>query len=378
MGFFVKSKMFKKVFLVLCLIGQSWSTTQADEGDLILPVEVGGNIELLLKDESAPIQPSDLLQVFVGDAENCCDGKSAIAGKYRIVGQKLIFDPSFDFVTGQSYTVSTRGKISNQPVSEQMTEFTIGAQSVVSSPEVIAIYPSGDEIAENTLRFYIHFSEPMQPHRSTEFIRLVDESGEPDLAAFMTFKQELWNEDRTRLTLLMDPGRIKRGVATNIDLGPALLAGNRYSIVIEDGWPNAGGGQELVKFEKRFTVSKSLRVLPNTDLWQFSHPRNATRDALKIIFDRPFDYQLAQNAITVRDDKENLISGTISIEDQEKTWSFVPDTAWESAEIRVIIDARLEDTAGNNFRELLDHSVDTDTRDIDEITIDLYLESAPH
>ena len=86
--------------------------------------------------------------------------------------------------------------------------------------EVTAICPSAGTIPENTLRFYIHFSAPMQPHCATESIALVDAADVADGAAFMTFKQELWNEDRTRLTLLMDSRRIKRGVVKNVALGP--------------------------------------------------------------------------------------------------------------------------------------------------------------
>ena len=36
----------------------------------------------------------------------------------------------------------------------------------------------------------------------------------------MRLKQELWNEDLVRLTVLIDLGRIKRNVATNVELGP--------------------------------------------------------------------------------------------------------------------------------------------------------------
>ena len=69
--------------------------------------------------------------------------------------------------------------------------------------KVVGIYPSGDVLPENVLRFYIHFARPMKPHVAFDCIKLLDASGNADEAAFMRFKQELWNEDRTRLAVLV-------------------------------------------------------------------------------------------------------------------------------------------------------------------------------
>lgn len=51
----------------------------------------------------------------------------------------------------------------------------------------------------------------------------------------MRLKKELWNEDRARLTVLIDPGRIKRNVATNEALGRALLASRDYMLFVDIG-----------------------------------------------------------------------------------------------------------------------------------------------
>lgn len=368
----MKHAALKCVLIAACLVGQSWSAALADEISLTLPVQADGNIKLALHKEGASREPSGVLQVFVGIADGCCDGKTPMAGVYHVDGKNVEFDPAFDFVMGQNYTVLTHD------LTRRLTQFSIGAGSADTPPQVVAIYPGGAEIPENTLRFYIHFSEPMQPHMSAEFIKLVDVNGTADLAAFMTFKQELWNEDRTRLTLLMDPGRIKRGVATNLDLGPALLAGNSYSIVVEGGWPNARDGQEAAPFEHKFIVSPPMRVLPDTELWQFQRPKILSLEPLVIIFDRPFDHQLAQNAITVLDNEGHRVPGTVSVENYDRTWRFSPDSAWSTPKIRIAVDARFEDVAGNNFRELLDHSVETGVADIDQKTIDLDLRPSSH
>ena len=52
--------------------------------------------------------------------------------------------------------------------------------------------------------------------------------------AFLALDQELWDPVRRRITLLFDPGRVKRGVRTNLESGAPLVAGRRYRLVIDD------------------------------------------------------------------------------------------------------------------------------------------------
>jgi hypothetical protein len=368
------SKVWSKLPIVACLVaGAFCSATLASEGRLILPTEANSNVEFVLQSERTDVLPSDVLQVFVGSRDVCCDGKSPIAGSYRVEKRRVTFDPAFDFVEGQNYTVMTRDMNAANEIDRVLTGFTVQSAGNEASPEVVAIFPSGTEIPENTLRFYIHFSAPMKPGVSGDYIKLLDENGVPDSAAFMKFKQELWSEDRMRLTLLMDPGRIKRGLTQNLALGPALLEGHRYSLVIEEGWPRATSGQKSPRFEKSFSVSKALRKLPDTALWNIEPPRELSRDSLVIHFDRPFDHQLAQRGITVLDENGQVISGTASVNNHENSWRFDPESIWTTETVRVVVDARLEDVAGNNLRELLDHSVGTDVAVIDQKTITVKL-----
>ncbi|MEM8541917.1 MAG: hypothetical protein AAGF25_13260 [Pseudomonadota bacterium] len=372
----MKQRSIKLVLLGFCFMGLAWPAARANEGGLIVPEKADDAVEFMLSGEHEAVEPAQLLQVFVGEAALCCDNKTPMVGSYRVEGQSISFTPAFDFVEGQSYTVLTRNAKIAGEIEGRKTEFSVGPQDEPTTPEVVAIYPSGAKIPENTLRFYIHFSTPMKPHMSEQFILLADANGEVDNAAFMTFKQELWNESRTRLTLLLDPGRIKRGVAQNLALGPALLEGNRYSIVIEEGWPSASGEKSARQFEQSFVVSEALRTLPNIDLWHFYPPKIASIDPLIIEFDRPFDLPLAQSSISVLDENEKAVDGVVTVDNNEKIWRFQPDRTWETSVLRIVVDARLEDVAGNNFRELLDHAIETDLRQIDHEVIHINLAPA--
>lgn len=347
--------MFARLWLCLAVMG---GQAAAEQGNLLLPQRSG---DPLVLEGLAPD-----MQVFVGPRSACCDGKAPMAGRVVSGEGRTVFTPAFGFVEGQAYTLRTGAGL---------TEFTIAA--ALQDPQVLGIYPSGTEIPENTLRFYIHFATPMQPHQAARYIRLVDDRGRTDDQAFMAFEQELWSADRKRLTLLMDPGRIKRGVAQNLTLGPALEPGRRYSIVIDAGWRSAVGGYEQPRYEHSFAVAPPLRVLPDTGLWQIRAPRQGTREALTITFDRPFDHVQAQDSITVVDGPGQGIAGRVTVAEHETLWRFQPDSPWSGGQSTLVVDPRMEDVAGNNFRDLLDHALGTSPAAADDMRVPVTLLPPP-
>ena len=321
--------------------------------------------------------------MFVGSRDHCCDDKSAMAGAYVVTGSAnagaaITFAPAFELTEGQKYTIRTQtAHAYNESTATHseptLTEFSIAPSAANIVPEVVAVYPSAQSIPENTLRFYIEFSTPMQPHLSTHFIHLVDETGSVDTAAFMSFKQELWSQDRKRLTLLLDPGRIKRGVAQYITLGPALRQHKRYTLVIEAGWPGANGNGYTSRFEKSFSVSDGIRTLPSPELWSVEQPKLHSLDPMVIEFDRAFDYQLVQTGIRLHNSLGQIISGTVSIENHQTRWRFMPERPWMDPQVHIMVDAHLEDVAGNNFRELLDRPVASEPLNVDQHSVTLTL-----
>ena len=326
------------------------SSAVADEYGLNLPQDVGAAISLDLSDGMAG-DPSDILQVFVGTAEECCDARTPIAGRYLHENTVLSFTPAFGFSAGQDYVAYIRGDDGEELVAFRLATDVASVQATVTE-----IFPSGETLPENTLRFYIHFTVPMRPGVALDYITLRDASGNADEAAFMRFTQELWNEDRTRLTLLIDPGRIKRGVATNVELGPALLAGHAYSLSVEEGWPSADGNSVLPAFSRLFTVTDPLRELPDVGLWRVTAPCVGTHEPLQIEFDRPFDRHLLVRDIRISTDDGRDIVGSIDVGAGERFWRFTPDSPWGIDSILLNVNPTLEDVAANNFQDLLDHA----------------------
>ena len=75
-------------------------------------------------------------------------------------------------------------------------------------------------------------------------VALVDEDGREVVDPFVPLDTEFWNGDRMRYTLFLDPGRVKRGILPNQEMGRALVPGRRYTspgdykaaIERADGW----------------------------------------------------------------------------------------------------------------------------------------------
>ena len=324
--------------IVAVLLTGVSSVTQAQ--DLILPQN---DADPLVLHVGQGVPQAEVLKVFVAG------GETPIAGQYVSEGEDLSFVPAFGFEPGQDYVAQIIADGEVQDVAFRLPET---AKNIAAA--VTAIYPSGDVLPENTLRFYIHFSTPMRPQVAFDYIRLIDDTGATDEAAFMRFKQELWSEDRTRLTVLSDPGRIKREVVTNVELGTALLAGRRYALVVDEGWPSADGTSRLPGFTKTFEVSDALRTLPNLGHWDVSKPCVGTSAPLVVTFDRPFDRHQLPNALRVVSGAGVTIEGGFDIKPSEYEVRFTPVDPWPTEDLLLVVDPTLEDVAGNNFQDLLD------------------------
>lgn len=348
-----------------CLAGLQSTAALAETRRLELPASPTSGVIYNIGGGPEGLTPEDAIKAYIGAPGQCCEGKSPIVGTYLREGAAITFEPLFEFLEGQTYTVETW--------TGELTDFVIAPVAVQANPGVLAIYPSGGVVPENTLRFYIQFSGPMKPHQAEDFIALIDPNGVEDREAFMSFKQELWNAERTRLTLLMDPGRIKRGVAQNLRLGPALLEGQQHAIAIRAGWPAANGQSAADRFEKSFVVGPPLRSLPSTSDWQISLPKAGSLEPISISFDRPFDRFQTAESLTLQQGDGNLVSGAAWVEPGEMVWRFAPDQPWPTGRLELLVDARLEDVSGNNFRDTLDHALGTDVRDIDQIAIPLWI-----
>ncbi len=275
----------------------------------------------------------------------------AMAGKYEVVGPALRFTPRFALRPGLKY----HAHFFPPPPSPQSSPALVKREISIPAPppgeptKVTAVYPSADVLPENQLRFYLHFSTPMRQGEVYSRVKLLGEDGKHDKRAFLEIGEELWDTTGTRLTLLFDPGRTKRGLLPREEFGPVLVPGKKYSLVIDKGWPDADGRPLAADFEKRFAAGPMIEERIDAKQWQLAPPRAGTQGALVVRFPRPLDRALLEWTIVVENAAGQRIDGEITIADQERRWELKPAAAWQAGEYSLVVDTRLEDSAGNNL-----------------------------
>ena len=296
----------------------------------------------------------DIFQIHVEpDDLRAGIGLPPINGKYRLDKFCFYFLPTFPLQPGVRYRATF------SPVGQKAVNSVFQIPVVKREPTTVVsqIYPTADVLPENLLKFYLYFSASMSGGHIYEHIHLTNEKGDAVELPFLEIDEELWNSDMTRLTLFLDPGRIKRGVKPLEEIGPALQEGKQYKLTIARDWLDATGTPLKQSFEKKFTVAASDREAPDLSQWKISEPRAGTRDPLKIDFSDPMDHALALRMIQI----EN-VPGSAKITNNEKTWTLTPAEPWKAGKHRVLVQSTIEDLAGNNIGKSFEVDIFTDVQ----------------
>src|SRR5205814_10675060 len=82
------------------------------------------------------------------------------------------------------------------------------------SARVDRVYPTTDVLPGNELKLYIYFSTSMSRGEAAQRVHILDANDKLLNGIFLP-GEELWDPRNQRLTMIFDPGRIKRGLASN-------------------------------------------------------------------------------------------------------------------------------------------------------------------
>lgn len=274
---------------------------------------------------------------------------AAIIGNYTRVGGEISFTPVIPFSRGMEYELFYRDKI--------IGKIKIPMANVSEAAVVAAVYPSADTVPENLLKIYLQFSAPMREGEALKHIALVDSEGDTVSGVFLDLQPELWNEERTVLTVWLDPGRIKRDLIPNRQMGNPLQKGKQYSVVVSNKWKDVQGLALQQEYRKKFYVGDRDSRSPQTETWVMSLPHIATKEPLKVHMNEPLDYFLLQETISIADEKENIVAGNIKIYENESGFEFIPDQPWKAGRYKLQVAFYLEDLAGNNLQRLYDREI---------------------
>lgn len=276
---------------------------------------------------------------------------AAVSGRYDVLADRVRFTPSFPPEPGAPYRAMAdlSGLLAAPGPRPAPLTFSLAKPVGAPTTHVERIYPSGDTAPANLLRLYIVFSGPMQRGHALDQIRLLDRDGRPDPAAFYRSPVELWDPSMRRLTLLLDPGRVKRGVGPNRAIGAPLRRGERYSLVIGRGMRDAAGQPLRAAYSKTFAVSAPVRTAIDPGQWRVHSPAAGGRAALSLSFPIALDWALAARDIQVVGPDGRAAPGRVTIDRHEHRWSIQPDAPWSAGAYAVRLGETLEDVSGNRI-----------------------------
>lgn len=251
--------------------------------------------------------------------------------------EDLIVAPRFALKEGSTYELAVSGKTLSValPAPEAAT------------PQLVSFAPSQAVIPANTLRLYLHFSEPMARGQLREMVSLSTADGTSVASPFLSLEAELWDPSQTRVTLLLDPGRIKQGVGPNVAGGAPLQEGQNYRLTVSPQMRSAAGTPLGSPVSVAFRVGPPERRAIAPDAWDILSPAAGSQAPLSIAFDRIMDSGATLRLITLRGLDDQPMQGQITSDGGG--WSLIPDRPWQAGRYSIIVDPELEDVAGNTI-----------------------------
>jgi hypothetical protein len=309
----------------------SWSRTGG--GDCIRLTNLPGGASVQVRPTTAAEDP----------------GLPPMAGRLVRDGADLCFVPRFAFLDGTAYTVTVEGAPAATLVRARPDR--------MATTEVADIRPTAAEVPCNLLRLYVWFSAPMSEGSAARHVRLLDEAGEVMVGALLPAEQELWDADRRRLTVLLDPARIKRGLVAHRQAGYPLRSGATFRVEIEEGFRDALGVPLRTRGERRYDVGADERRRVQPEGWNLSVPRRSTVEPLEVAFDRPLDHALLMRCLRVVSPDGRLVEGRTEVGPEERSWRVAPAQPWASGPHLLVVDPILEDLAGNSVSRVFDRDL---------------------
>lgn len=272
---------------------------------------------------------------------------NTMLGNFTMDGQRMVFSPVIPFTEGKYYEVFSENEL--------YFEFSIQPLKDRKKPSLLAILPKLDTVPENLLKMYFKFDVPMQQTQPTlDFIQVIDLNTKKEASIFLPLENELWNRDKTQLTLWLDPGRIKKDLIPNKEKGIPIQKGHRYRIKISQNLRSRAGATMIKEYQKEFYVHDRDEQSPDIQKWKLTIPMVGTREALGVEFGESLDPILVDETLKIFDKlgKEVEIGLLTSLRGDNTI--LIPAINWKKGSYNLVVESRLEDLAGNNLNRLFD------------------------
>jgi hypothetical protein len=180
-------------------------------------------------------------------------------------------------------------------------------------------------------------------------VKLLGGDGREATQAFLPLDADFWNHDATRYTLFLDPGRVKQGILPNEQLGPPLVEGGEYTIVVDSLWQDAHGRPLVASHKVQFRAAAPRHQMVEIAKWRVRAPAVGSREPLVVQFPYALDHGLLLRSLGVETARGAAVSGEGLVQRGEQEWRYLPREPWRAGEYRLVILSIVEDGAGNRI-----------------------------
>lgn len=274
------------------------------------------------------------------------DGSAIIGIKHRDANL-VTFKPLVPFNQGTPYTLFCDG---------QFLHFEIEKATSYETIEVLDIYPSSSEVPNNILKWYVHFSRPVNPVKIYDHIHFLDQDGQEIDRSILDLRAPLLSQDGTLLTIWVEPGRQKQLLGPNHHLGSVFQADHLYTLRIDGALKDVEGVAMGSDITHTFRTTVADRVKPSIEDWKIADLKAHTIEPLEIALSEQLDYGSLTDAISISF-KGSRVVGTLQYDSVDKMISFIPEENWEVGSYTIYLAPLLEDLAGNNLLRLFDQPI---------------------
>ena len=275
------------------------------------------------------------------------------AGSWSLEHGAARFTPAFRPVPGTVHAVVAQGAL-GAPWRE-LTRAGVPVVELVPRTRVQCIDPGADRVPANLLRISVTFSGPMEEGSAAGRVHLRADDGTELTDTLLPMPPELWDRPRRRLTVLLEPGRIKRGLQPNVQAGPPLTPGRWVTFHVDSQVRDAAGAPLVAGSERTYRVVEPIRTRVDPKMWELRWPE-PDDGRLVVRFGRSLDRALVRRCLRVTDVGGAVVPGNAVLDLHASTWTFTPAVP-AVAGWRLHVDADLEDLAGNSVRRAFDRDL---------------------
>ncbi len=126
---------------------------------------------------------------------------AVMLGEYNKSEDYILFKPLIPLSPGLSYEVFFRNSL--------ISKLQIPSADHAQAAKLVAVYPSADTLPENLLKIYLRFSSPMREGEALNHVALSNQNNDTLPGVFLNLQPELWNIERTVLTIWLRPRKNK-------------------------------------------------------------------------------------------------------------------------------------------------------------------------